>query len=1859
MEEHPYPVTVLGEWGTIPPKTIKNKLQIYFQSKKKSGGGDCRVECTGAGTTIRFKSEDVRKRVIAQEDHELTVENANVKLQLFLCKENPEDAVHGAEGGDIRPAEPGVPGEEEGSSAVLLEKVPEQLSRETLTMMVESICNKCEEEFCLEMIQHRNAAVVTFSDPSGVCVIQFAAGFLGCSSGHGRFQQYGLGCRALGPSCSVRVEGLPPQAGSELLEMYFEMERQGGGPVADIALIPEEQAAIITFQDPRVAEAVLQRKHEICRVEVSVFPFRPELGTALYGRARSEWTLPEAFSQSLQPALARFLQQPGPLADLTSRMRPLFCQVELGPARAELRPTAGLLARPGQTPGGVAAWRGAATAAFSGVLAQYGCVECSVSAPVWREAELQIRQAADERDVLLLPDLPRGALALAGRAEALGPARQEVEELLQGAARRHHSVSEEVQLAPAEFHLLQPGLAQAHPALTLQYRAEAGCLRLQGLPSEVSRGKSGVLERLLALERRPLQLEAGLEGFLRAADGERVTRDLLTSRGAGVALRVDGPDLLLLGPSGGALSRAQTLLTDALGARSLQAEDPAVLRSPQWAELKSRLSAAHGPRVSVREDGRGGVGVAGLADAVQGVADALGACLRERARVEEAEPLRSVAVMRFLQKFGGSDWQARAEAQQVSVRFQAGRRPRVLLAGARLQVQALRSLFARLDSALCTQQLSLAQPGARRAFLEMEGVLDSVTRSRKCVVVLQEEEEEEEEEEELCRVRAEGGVLVTVRRADLTRVEVDGVVNAANEDLQHMGGLAGALLRAAGPALQEASDAYVRTHGRLRPGDAVATPAGRLPCRLVLHAVGPRYSRAESSLCVQQLGRAVSRSLELAQTHRCSSLALPAISSGLFGFPLQLCAQTIARAVRQHCQAPRPAAPTLTHIQLVNNDHKTAQAMARAVETAFADLRPQAPSQPSRERSPPQAAEWNSQRDWSSGHSRDRPSESRGELETKHTEEGQATVLGKGRSPPQAAEWNSQRDWSSGHSRDRPSESRGELETKHTKEGLAIVLRKGNIQDASTDVIVNSVAQSLDLSQGAVSNAILQAAGASLQGALQGQRAQYGDVLHTPGYNLNCHIYHCVCPSWDGGTGDAQQKLIHMVQKCLSDAEQHRMQSLAFPAIGTGNLGFPRDLVARILLSEALAFSQRRAPSHLRSVLFLVHPSDTQTVECFLREFRGQAQGHKGPDPHPSSLSQQEKSSTAQPKPAFFGQISSPAREVYSMSIGPLTLQVCSGDITRENTDIIVNSSNSTFNLHTGVSKAILEAAGVDVEEECTRSGSQPNSGLIVTRGGGLSCRNIVHIVVPSEPPRIRDLVVQVLQVCEDMKRASVAFPALGTGQGNTKPPLVAEAMISAVTDFVRKNTKPHLKFVKIVIFQTEIMSHFHKSMKKREGGGPPAEKGLLTKVVDAVGSFFLGGDGASRGAEGEAKPVLEAKFPPAEFPPAEFPPAEFSPAEFPPAVFQLCGESMKAVADAQAELKRLLMKEQTERILQDPAIAHLSPRQRHALQGLQHTLTVRIQLQGPAGAPQIHLEGLTRDVATAEDQIRQMIREAERAERAERDRMEAVQLLQLVGWQHDHKGMFEPFDVLTNRALEKAYENQQSCVSIRLNDLEYEADLGRMKACRVWGNSSITLRRVEKKESPPSSRAGVDLGMRSLQQGSAEYQDVVSKVKLSGIANSIVEVAEVQNAGLWKTYKQKKKTLDRRRGPRSRERWLFHSSSAPHINQINQQGFTPNATANSHPAPYGRGIYFCEDPNTALDMYSKADAQGHKHVYLALVLPGEYTQGGPSMASPPQLISGNHADLYDSVVDNPAKPTVFVIFDGSQAYPKYLIKLK
>jgi O-acetyl-ADP-ribose deacetylase len=120
-------------------------------------------------------------------------------------------------------------------------------------------------------------------------------------------------------------------------------------------------------------------------------------------------------------------------------------------------------------------------------------------------------------------------------------------------------------------------------------------------------------------------------------------------------------------------------------------------------------------------------------------------------------------------------------------------------------------------------------------------------------------------------------------QGDITALEVDAIVNPANSQLRHGGGVAGAIVSRGGPVIQQESDSI----GVVPCGSAVVTSAGDLPCRYVIHAVGPVMGEGDEDL---KLRRATRSAFERAEELRLSTLALPAISTGIFGYPLERCA---------------------------------------------------------------------------------------------------------------------------------------------------------------------------------------------------------------------------------------------------------------------------------------------------------------------------------------------------------------------------------------------------------------------------------------------------------------------------------------------------------------------------------------------------------------------------------------------------------------------------------------------------------------------------------------------------------------------------------------------------------------------------------------------------------------------------------------------------------------------------------------------------------------------------------------------------------------------------------------------------------
>jgi O-acetyl-ADP-ribose deacetylase (regulator of RNase III) len=139
-----------------------------------------------------------------------------------------------------------------------------------------------------------------------------------------------------------------------------------------------------------------------------------------------------------------------------------------------------------------------------------------------------------------------------------------------------------------------------------------------------------------------------------------------------------------------------------------------------------------------------------------------------------------------------------------------------------------------------------------------------------------------------------GDGVLRVVRGDITSLSVDVVVNAANEHLAHGGGVAAALSRAGGPRVQQESDAWVREHGPLGPGAAAVTTAGDLPARSLVHVVGPRHRPDQDNAGL--LTAAVRAALDAADGDGATSVALPAISAGIFGYPPAEATRVIADA---------------------------------------------------------------------------------------------------------------------------------------------------------------------------------------------------------------------------------------------------------------------------------------------------------------------------------------------------------------------------------------------------------------------------------------------------------------------------------------------------------------------------------------------------------------------------------------------------------------------------------------------------------------------------------------------------------------------------------------------------------------------------------------------------------------------------------------------------------------------------------------------------------------------------------------------------------------------------------------------------
>jgi O-acetyl-ADP-ribose deacetylase (regulator of RNase III) len=179
------------------------------------------------------------------------------------------------------------------------------------------------------------------------------------------------------------------------------------------------------------------------------------------------------------------------------------------------------------------------------------------------------------------------------------------------------------------------------------------------------------------------------------------------------------------------------------------------------------------------------------------------------------------------------------------------------------------------------------------------------------------------------------GQVVELVQGDITLEQVDAIVNAANNALQHGGGVAAAISRKGGPTIQAESNAWVRQHGSVPHAEPAYTSGGSLPCQYVIHAVGPVWGEGDEDA---KLTAAVRGSLVRADGLGLKSLAMPAISTGIFRFPKARAANILLKAIEGYC-GENPVS-SLKRIRIVVFDQPTCDVFRDVWEQWAQALRP-------------------------------------------------------------------------------------------------------------------------------------------------------------------------------------------------------------------------------------------------------------------------------------------------------------------------------------------------------------------------------------------------------------------------------------------------------------------------------------------------------------------------------------------------------------------------------------------------------------------------------------------------------------------------------------------------------------------------------------------------------------------------------------------------------------------------------------------------------------------------------------------------------------------------------------------------------
>ncbi|XP_041759193.1 protein mono-ADP-ribosyltransferase PARP10 [Coregonus clupeaformis] len=370
--------------------------------------------------------------------------------------------------------------------------------------------------------------------------------------------------------------------------------------------------------------------------------------------------------------------------------------------------------------------------------------------------------------------------------------------------------------------------------------------------------------------------------------------------------------------------------------------------------------------------------------------------------------------------------------------------------------------------------------------------------------------------------------------------------------------------------------------------------------------------------------------------------------------------------------------------------------------------------------------------------------------------------------------------------------------------------------------------------------------------------------------------------------------------------------------------------------------------------------------------------------------------------------------------------------------------------------------------------------------------------------------------------------------------------------------------------------------------------------------------------------------------------------------IFVFAGYSCDLIRVDIALNKRITIKQHVEK-LEHRSLRSLSQYHRWCLDLIKRKHAVEITIQGTTAT----ISGFKDFVIGAMPDMKLLLRRISTTT-SDADILRTVQWV----W-HDpvSSGMEIPYAPEATVFMENAWKMRQKKIDILLNNQLHFINFEKMQEYNVASGKSVTISRkmlssdIQDEDYsllsnlPETSRVNKD---------SDEFKDVLKDFydSIHEYHNEIriIKVEKLMNRLLYNQYRLKKASINQSATDPEVERTLYHGTSESSMKEICVHGFN-RSFCGKNATVYGQGVYFAV--NSALsvqDQYSPPNADGHKFVFVTKVLTGNFTQGSHSMKAAPLKESADIPLRYDSVADKTDNPSLFVIFNDTQAYPEYLI---